>query len=374
MSQFTKIRRNLVSSFVVAFLVLAPVSDSVEAATTTDFKPQTQQEMIAYLQGVLAQLQAQVSARQNGTVVDTPSRNSTTVRPNPYFVSVRAEAPGQILRDQAILQGVVYTGSAKTIEAWFEYGVGSDLKSRSELFSTGNTESSSNRSSGTRTRDNATVNRTRGTSSSVGEVAPVTTTSSSRDTSTSARTRPAAANRGRSGSTSRELEVALPIDTLKSNTKYTYRLVAEDDKGYRHYSQTRTFTTIAPARTESFSGVPGVDTEGVTEISSNGATIEGFVTLNDYNEGQVFFMYGTDRTRVNDIEDYETYDDVSVSSDSLVKIMTEADFYGRDTVTQKISSLKAASTYYYRVCLAYDDKKKGDILSCGDVESFSTAN
>ena len=76
MSYITTINRRFITGLVLAVLLLAPFSGPLKAATTTDFKPQTQQEMIAYLQGVLAQLQAQLAAQP----AETPGRGNIAVQ------------------------------------------------------------------------------------------------------------------------------------------------------------------------------------------------------------------------------------------------------------------------------------------------------
>lgn len=319
-----------VLSAAILFSVLP--ANPVLAATTTTFTPQTQQEMIAYLMGVLAQLQAQVAEQEvsKGSTVS----GKTRVQPNPYLVSALIQVPEKIMRDQAILRGTAYPGSAISYDAWFEYGVGTNLKSRSELYSKRENTSSRSRSTGSRAGK-----ATRTSRAGAGGVA-----------------------------------ISLTADNLKPNTKYSYRLVVEDDKGYRQYSSTRSFTTVGKASDETFSGAPGIDTEGVDLVTTSGSTISGFVTMNDSEVGKVFVMYGTSRSKVNDIEDYETYEDVPVLDTSIKKAIVEEEFTGRDTLTYSLRSLKSATPLYYRFCVAYDDDTAGDTLICGKTESFTTSS
>lgn len=326
--------RVLAGAMLLTFVFSMVVTPQSTQAATTQYTPQTQQEMIAYLMGVLAQLQVQVASQSS----DKPTTNSNNrPQPNPYLVSALIQVPEKIARDQAILRGTAYPGSAVSYDAWFEYGVGTNLKSRSELYSKKEkTSSTRSRSSGSR----ATAT-------------PRTTTR---------------------GGSAGGVAISLAIEDLKPDTKYTYRLVVEDDKGYRQYSQTRTFTTVAKASDEEFSGVPGLDTEGVEAVTTNAGIISGFVTMNDYETGKVFVIYGTDRSKVNDLEDIESYDDVSVLDTSIKKAVVKETFAGRDTLTYSLKSLKAATNIHYRFCVEYDDVKKGDTVICGETESFTTSS
>ena len=327
---FQKSKAAITGALLAAIFFSVVPANPVLAANTTTFTPQTQQEMIAYLMGVLAQLQAQVAEQEAGSTVS----GKTRVQPNPYLVSALIQVPEKISRDQAILRGTAYPGSAISYDAWFEYGVGTNLKSKSELYSKREKTSTRSRSSGSRA---STATRT--TRGSTGGVA-----------------------------------IALIADELKPNTKYSYRLVVEDDKGYRQYSSIRSFTTVGKASDEEFTGAPGLDTEGVELVTTNSGTISGFVTMNDNEVGKVFVMYGTSRSKVNDIEDYETYEDVPILDTSIKKAIVEEEFTGRDTLTYSLKSLKSATPVYYRFCVAYDDDTAGDSLMCGETESFTTAS
>jgi hypothetical protein len=365
MSYFQAKGKKLLSGLILATFLLVPSTKPL-AAATTEFKPQTQQEMIAYLMGVVAQLQAQLE-QQKGTPVS--SGKTVTTQPNPYFVNLLIQAPSFIARDQATLRGLVYPGSSETIEAWFEYGVGTNLKYRSKVYSS--LKSTSGRSS---TRSSGSTSRPASSSGTTAESSTRSSGSVSTSRSTVSTSRAPSSSGSRGSSSGGEISFSALIEDLEPDTKYTYRLVAEDEKGYRHYSQTRTFTTVAEAQEQSFSGTPAVDTESVEKIDRSSATISGFVTLNDYDEGKVFFMYGTDRKRVDEIEDFDTYAEVSVLGSSLNKVLIKEEFIGRDTVYYNLSGLKVATQYFYRACLEYDDERKGDSLICGEVESFVTQN
>ncbi|MEZ4195320.1 MAG: hypothetical protein R3B53_02920 [Candidatus Paceibacterota bacterium] len=326
--------------FVVAtfalLLVSVPTVSQAQVYYNQGYQPRTAEETIAYLFGIMAQLQAQLDAQKSTTktvyytydsrdnydnyyynydydkyyYTDNRSNNSSYNR-NPYFVNVVTLAPISISRNSATLKAEVDRGSSDSLDVWFEYGVRGNLSSRSKS-------------------ENITYS-------------------------------------GR-----RNIEV--DIDRLKDNTTYNYRVVAEDENGYRHYGQTRSFSTVSSASTQSFYGRPTAETEGAKRISYSGAELSGFVSMNDYDDGLVFFVYGRDRSDVNDADDYDSYDDIKTdyNNEDIKKTYSRNDFNGRNTVTQSVGGLKNATTYYYRVCVEYDDR--GSELRCGQVESFTTLN
>lgn len=96
--------------------------------------------------------------------------------------------------------------------------------------------------------------------------------------------------------------------------------------------------------------------------------------MNDYSIGNAFFVYGTSRSLVNDVEDYDTFAEIPVSKGLLSKKTVNAKFTGRNTITTSASSLLNATTHYYRVCVQYGDAGESPELECGQIESFTTLN
>jgi hypothetical protein len=298
----------LMASFSVAPLAQAAVS-------TATYTPQTQQELLAYLYGILAQLQAQATTQNSST----DSRSSTgTVRntPNPYFVNVTTLAPTALGRSMVTVRGDVDKGGSEYIDVWVQYGTGDSL---------------------TRTKTVPQITKT-----------------------------------GRQA-------VSVVLDDLRSDTTYSYRFVAEDERGYRHYGQTRTFTTISPAAVQTFSGRPLAETEGTIDIKASGATVQAFISMNDYVSGLAFFVYGTNRSVLEDIteeEDYDSFKEIIVDSKVTYKRSLTTKATGRNTAKLSLSSLKPATKYFYRACVEYYDSEdiKRPNIRCGEVETFTTLN
>ena len=67
MTKFKRKSSKVITGLLLASFLFFPSYKSAQAATT-EYKPQTQQEMIAYLLGVLSQLQIQLE-QQKGLVL-----------------------------------------------------------------------------------------------------------------------------------------------------------------------------------------------------------------------------------------------------------------------------------------------------------------
>lgn len=305
--------KHLLIIILMSGFILSPLTTSAQTTSYSTYQPRTQVELLAYLYGVLAQLQAQLAEQR--AAENTSSRNYTTTRnePNPFFVNVFSLAPTSVARDTATLKAEVDKGGSAFLDVWFQYGEGTRL---------------------TKTHDVPQVTKT-----------------------------------GRQ-------TVIAALKDLDANTTYSYRVVAEDEDGNRHYGQTRTFTTVDTQRTLSFYGRPVAETEGVTNVRSNGADIQGFITMNDYEFGKAFFVYGSSRTNVTDADNYVSYNEIPVSSEIVNKRLVNSKFIGRNTVKSGISSLKPATRYYYRACVEYykNNDVKSPSLSCGGIENFTTLN
>jgi hypothetical protein len=303
--------KKLVVGTLLALMVLMPVPAKVEAATVTPEK-QSQLELIAYLTGVLIQLQAQLAMQQSDVASVSPSANRNTTsftQRNPYKVLVLSLNPISVGRGEATLRGELDKGSSEYVDAWFEYGAGSSLNRRSDV---------------------TTINK-----------------------------------KGRK-------TIDILVDSLSPNTKYSYRLVVEDADGYRQYAPVNSFVTVEQAKSQNFTGLPDVEADGVSNIKSSGARLHAFVTMNDYSEGQVFFVYGTDRTLISEIDDYDKYEEIPVPKTGFKKKIAVKIFSGRDNVYTDVGSLARATKYYYRACAAVPEEFDG--FRCSDTSSFTTLN
>ena len=178
-------------SFAAAFVVLSPLT--VNAAT---FEPNTKGELVAYMFGIVDTLQAQVDAK-NGTVSGSGSSRVSNSSAN---VAVETTIT---------LRSEFTATNNNAVYAWFEYGEGSKLTSKT-------------------TRTKATGAGT---------------------TRTHARS----------------------ITGLKSGTTYSYRPVYEISNGTKYYGAVRTFSTTKVG-TGTNTGTTGNSTDNEDEDDDNDGT------------------------------------------------------------------------------------------------------
>jgi hypothetical protein len=167
-------------------------------------------------------------------------------------------------------------------------------------------------------------------------------------------------------------DFTIRITDLDRDAKYYFRAVGEDEDGQVDYGATRTFTTDDNGG-GSDDDEPNVNTGEADQIDSDSARINGYVDMNDFDNGIVFFVYGEDENQVSDIEDdYDTYNDVDEDGDDLQKIKVDSGLDDDADYTASMSGLNDNTDHYYRICVQYEDEDNDDVISCGSVENFET--
>ncbi len=118
---------------------------------------------------------------------------------------------------------------------------------------------------------------------------------------------------------------------------------------------------------------PEAYTSSATSIGRYEARLRGEVDMNDYSGGEVFFVYGTDRALIEDVEDdADSYSDVDTRGDRLEKIRVSTSLSGSRTFDTWVTGLSRDREYYFRVCVGYDDDRGRDTLTCGTTLRFTT--
>ncbi|MCB9811056.1 MAG: hypothetical protein H6779_04490 [Candidatus Nomurabacteria bacterium] len=305
----------LVVILIVAFISIGPWTNTAKAETVTYSTPMNNQQYLAFLYGQLLQLQVQLA------ILIKLQAEQTALSPvekrryaNPFYMQVTTDAASAVGRTTAELQAEANKGSSGTALVWFEYGVGNSLNKDS---------------------DKVEVNY----------------------------------------NYTRQTAYKIRISDLKPDTRYSYRAVIEDEDGNIVLGQIRTLTTVKPAATLSFIGQPVVESEGVEKVTRSSADVKVFVSMNDYDNGTVFYVYSKDRSSLTDLEDdYDNYDDIPTARGAnLIKQKTRGEVNERTTVTGKISRLTQATKFYYRACVEYE-YRSDLVFRCSDIESFVTAN
>lgn len=115
---------------------------------------------------------------------------------------------------------------------------------------------------------------------------------------------------------------------------------------------------------------PTVETRSATDIGNDDARLRGYVDMNDYDDGEVFFVYGTDRDQVEEVEDeYDSYSDVDQDGERLRKMRVDSSLEGSESYENRVSNLDEDTRYYFSICVGYDDDEE---LDCGSVLNFRT--
>lgn len=166
----------------------------------------------------------------------------------------------------------------------------------------------------------------------------------------------------------------IDADDLRSGRWYYYRAAAEDPDGDRDYGVVRAlYVGSSGGGSSNNDDEPTVTTENADEVDENSAELNGRVDMNDFRNGVVFFVYGEDESQIEDVDrDYDSYSDVDEDGDDLQKIRVDTDLDGDERYSEDIGGLDRDTWYYYQICVEYEDEDDDETLECGGVEDFET--
>lgn len=161
------------------------------------------------------------------------------------------------------------------------------------------------------------------------------------------------------------------ITRLDSNTIYYYRVVAQDRNGNLAYGKIKSLKT----KIDKVDEKPKVTTKNVTNITRHSATIAGEVDMNDFRDGVVFFIYGEDRSEIDQVKTrYTTYNEIRERGDRRQKVLLDNNFDRYKSFTTQINYLDLHTKYYYAIGVAYEDINGDDVILMGYTRYFSTKN
>lgn len=162
------------------------------------------------------------------------------------------------------------------------------------------------------------------------------------------------------------------LSGLQRDTRYYYRAVARTPFGARTFGDIQTFRT-EDDQFDRFRDRPDVETHTARDIEDDSAELRGEVDMNDFSDGMVFFVYGEDEDDIDDVDDdYDSYYDVDEDGDDLQKERVDSSLDGREDYEEEVDGLDEDTDYYFRLCVAYEDRDNDDVLRCGDTEDFTT--
>lgn len=156
---------------------------------------------------------------------------------------------------------------------------------------------------------------------------------------------------------------------LDSNSNYYYRAVAEDANGDRSYGKTVRVNTKKNIVDE----VPKTTTNKSLNVTSYGATLSGTVDMNDFRNGKVFFIYGEDKDKINEVaKKYETFSQIKEYGEDRQKMIVDNDLDRDASYTLNTGYLDFSTRYYYAIGVEYENVDDDDVLLMGRVQSFTT--
>ncbi len=175
---------------------------------------------------------------------------------------------------------------------------------------------------------------------------------------------------GVSGSSSFNSEQDLINYLIKLIAQLQIQIASKNNSFYDHKY---TYVIGEPRSGNSSDDEPEVETETARYVSKYTAELRGNVDMNDFRNGEVFFVYGQDESQIEDVEDdYDSYRDVDEDGKDLQKIRVDSDLDGDEDYIKNISGLEDNEDYYYQICVGFEDEDGDDVLTCGGVEDFST--
>jgi len=162
---------------------------------------------------------------------------------------------------------------------------------------------------------------------------------------------------------------------LSVDTNYYYRACAQNGNGVVASGNVVQFRTDDDGGTGGNDQEPEADTQSARDIDEDSAELRGNVDMNDFDNGIVFFVYGQDQDRVNDVEnDYNSYNDVENDEDNdefeVERVDTDLD--GSEDYERNVSGLDEDERYYFQICVEFDNDNGNSELECGGVEDFET--
>ena len=305
-----------------AFTLAAPAAHA-QTYYYNSYAPQSKEAQIAYLQGIVAQLIAQIQARGYGIQYNYQTGYNYGYqyqnRNNQYGLGLRLLDDADVEVEtgyakysggEVTLHGKVDLKGASYAYAWFEYG--KDDENMDE--------------------DTSKVKKTRDD----------------------------------------DFSAEIDIDDLEEDEFYYYRAVVKDDNGGYDHGVIRSFYVSNGGRSSRNDDEPEANTDDADNIDENEARMQGEVDMNDFNNGRVFFVYGEDESQVEDVEDEDRYRDIDEDGDDLQKVVADSDLDGKRTYWYRVWGLNDNTDYYYRICVEYEDDSHDEQLVCGDVEHFET--
>lgn len=160
---------------------------------------------------------------------------------------------------------------------------------------------------------------------------------------------------------------------LRKDTTHYFRAVAEDRYEEKDYGTILSFETSDSRYDYDRGRGPSVYTDFAYSVGYRDARLEGTVQMNDFRDGEVFFVYGTDSRQVQRVsDDHYSYSDVYQDGSSLRKYRVDRNIDDKSTYEMRVTGLDSKTTHYFSLCVGYESERDDEILKCSSVRSFTT--
>jgi len=126
---------------------------------------------------------------------------------------------------------------------------------------------------------------------------------------------------------------------------------------------------------QDFGKTPGV-TKVVPVVGVDKVSLSGVVDMRDFRNGQVFFVYGTDQSRLSRLGGEGELSNIYQSGDRLQVSIQDNDLDDSDSYTENITGLVVDTTYYARLCVEYENQNQYynevPFIHCSELVDFVT--
>jgi len=163
------------------------------------------------------------------------------------------------------------------------------------------------------------------------------------------------------------------VDDLTEDTLIYYFICVEYD-GLRDgtvCSRVQTYRT----HNEDFGKAPRVQTTAAV-ANKDTARLAGSVRMSGFNDGKVFFIYGSDLQRITRASGETSMERLRQIQDRFQRILVDSDLDGNDSFALTVRDLQSDTLYAARLCVEYENQNKNyrdsAFVECGELRSFVT--
>jgi uncharacterized repeat protein (TIGR01451 family) len=120
---------------------------------------------------------------------------------------------------------------------------------------------------------------------------------------------------------------------------------------------------------------PVAETDNEENLDDDSAELNGSVDMNSFYNGIAFFVYGQNYGDVSDVEyDYNEYSDANNNevNDQFEVVLVDNNHSGNSNFSYNASNLESNETYYFLMCVEFENENGNNELECGSTKNFHT--